>query len=245
MDFYGGEDWRTKEGAKMSRCIKRLVEEELVKDYQRDSKQDEETRRALEEGVGASWREDQGVAGRSYILRIVKEEWGNLKPSFLRNHRGLRGELGVGWIQNLKIDLEPTVQNLLGEEWRDEAEKYIRILEEEEQMRGPLDPKEGREEEGKPEDKVNEEEEQRNKEEEKKSEANWNEGKEEKVKKVKIRRQKKEIQKVKIQRKWKETKKVKIRRKKKDIKKAKIRRRKKEILEVKRQRKKKENQKQS
>ena len=36
------------------------------------------------------------------------------------------------------IDLEPAVQNLLGEEWRDEAEKYILILEEEEQKRGPL-----------------------------------------------------------------------------------------------------------
>ena len=67
----------------MSRCIQGLVEEELVKDYQRDSKPDAETRCALEEGVGASWREDQGVVGRSYILRIIKEEWGNLKPSIL------------------------------------------------------------------------------------------------------------------------------------------------------------------
>ena len=130
MDFYGGEDWRTKEGAKMSRCIKRLVEEELVKDYQRDSKPDEETRRTLEEGLGASWREDQGVAGRSYILRIIKEEWGNLKPSVLRYHRELRGELGVGWIQNPKTELEPAVQHLLGKEWRDQVEKYISILEE-------------------------------------------------------------------------------------------------------------------
>ena len=44
------------------------MEEELVKDYQRDSVPDKETRRILEEGVGASWREDQGVIGQSYIL---------------------------------------------------------------------------------------------------------------------------------------------------------------------------------
>ena len=97
LEFYGGEDWRINEGAEMSRCIQCLVEEELVKDYQRDSKPDEETRLALEEGVGANWREDQGVVGRSYILRIIKEEWGNIKTSVLLHHRELRGELGVGW----------------------------------------------------------------------------------------------------------------------------------------------------
>ena len=36
LEFYGGEDWRKNEGAGMKRCIQRLVEEELVKDYQRD-----------------------------------------------------------------------------------------------------------------------------------------------------------------------------------------------------------------
>ena len=44
----------------MSRCIQHLVEKELVKDYQRDTKPDEETRHALEEGVEANWREEQG-----------------------------------------------------------------------------------------------------------------------------------------------------------------------------------------
>ena len=81
----------------MRRCIQRLVEAELAKDYQRDSEPDKDTRRILEERVGASWREDQGVVGRSYILRIIKEEWGNIKTSVLLHHRELRGELGVGW----------------------------------------------------------------------------------------------------------------------------------------------------
>ena len=35
LEFYGGEDWRKNEGAGMKRCIQRLVEEELVKEYQR------------------------------------------------------------------------------------------------------------------------------------------------------------------------------------------------------------------
>ena len=78
----------------MSRCIQRLVEEELVEDYQRDSEPDEETRHILKEGVGAGWREDHGVVGRSYILRIIKIEWGNIKPSFLLYHRRLRGKSG-------------------------------------------------------------------------------------------------------------------------------------------------------
>ena len=44
----------------MKRRIKRLLEGELVTDYQRDSEPDEETKSALEERVGAKWREDQG-----------------------------------------------------------------------------------------------------------------------------------------------------------------------------------------
>ena len=32
LEFNGGEDWRTHEGAEMSRCIQCLVKEELVKD---------------------------------------------------------------------------------------------------------------------------------------------------------------------------------------------------------------------
>ena len=119
----------------MKRCIQHLVEEELVKDYQRDSKIDKDTRHILEERVGASWREDQGILGRSYILRIIKEECGNIKPGVLLHHRQLKGEIGVGWTQNLKIEPEPAVQHLLEKEWRDREEKYISIIEEEEQCR--------------------------------------------------------------------------------------------------------------
>ena len=46
----------------------------MVKDYQKDSEPDEETRRAIEEKVGDKWREEQEVAGRSYILGIIKEK---------------------------------------------------------------------------------------------------------------------------------------------------------------------------
>ena len=119
LEFYGGENCGTNEGAEMRRCIPRLVEEELVKDYQSDSEPDEDTRPILEERVGASWKEDQGVVGRSYILRIIKEEWGNVKSSVLLHHRELRGELGVGLTQNLKIELEPAFQHLFGKGWRD------------------------------------------------------------------------------------------------------------------------------
>ena len=56
LEFYGVEDWRTNEGAEMRRCIQHLVEEKLVKDYQRDSEPDEETRCTLEERVGAKWK---------------------------------------------------------------------------------------------------------------------------------------------------------------------------------------------
>ena len=78
----------------MSRCIQRLVEEELVHNYQSDSTPDEETRKAQEKVVGTNWREDQGVEGRSYIMRIIKEEWKKHKPILLRYLRILRGGLG-------------------------------------------------------------------------------------------------------------------------------------------------------
>ena len=59
------------------------VEKELVTDYQRDSEPDEKTKCTLKERVGAKWKEDQGVAGRSYIQGIIKEErnkkWENTK----------------------------------------------------------------------------------------------------------------------------------------------------------------------
>ena len=61
LEFYGGEKWRIDKGAEMSRCIQRLVEEELVQNYQRDLTPDEETRNPLEYAVGMNWREDQGV----------------------------------------------------------------------------------------------------------------------------------------------------------------------------------------
>ena len=133
LEFYGGENWRTDKEAVMSRCIQRLVEKVLVHNYQRDWTPDKETRHALEKGVGTNWREDQGVVGRSYIMGIIKEEWGNIKPSFLKYHRELRG----GQIQNLRTELEPEVRRLLGEDWKEEAEKYIHRLEEEEKKRCP------------------------------------------------------------------------------------------------------------
>ena len=78
----------------MSRCIKCLVEEELVHNYQRDSTFDEEARNVLEKAAGTNWRKDQGVEGRSYIMGIIKEEWRNIKLSRLRYHREVRGGLG-------------------------------------------------------------------------------------------------------------------------------------------------------
>ena len=114
----------------MRRCIQHLVEEDLVHNYQRDSMPDEETRNALEKAVGTNWREDQGVKGKSYTMRIIKEEWRNIKPIRLRYHRELRGGLGERRIQSLRTELEPEVPCLLGEDWKEEAEKYIHRLEE-------------------------------------------------------------------------------------------------------------------
>ena len=48
----------------MSRCIQRLVEKELVQNYQRVSTLDEKTRNALEKAVGMNWREDQWGRGK-------------------------------------------------------------------------------------------------------------------------------------------------------------------------------------
>ena len=48
LEFYGGYKWRIDKGLEMSRCIQRLVEEELVQNYQRDLMPDEETRNPLE-----------------------------------------------------------------------------------------------------------------------------------------------------------------------------------------------------
>ena len=88
MEFYGGEDWRKNEGAELKRCIQRLVEDKYVKDYQRDSEPDKEIRGPLEEKVGAKWREDQGVAGRSYILGIIKEGKRNLEDENTKEEEG-------------------------------------------------------------------------------------------------------------------------------------------------------------
>ena len=118
------------------------MEKELVHNYQRDSTSDEETRNALDKAVGTNWREDQGVEGRSYIMRIIKEEWRNIKPSRLRYNRQLRRGLGEGWIQSVRTELKPEVWRLLGEEWKEDAEKYICRLEEEENKRCPNTTKE-------------------------------------------------------------------------------------------------------
>ena len=70
-------------------------------------------------------------------MRIIKEEWRNIKSNILRYHRELRGGLGEGWMQNLRAELEPEVWCPLGEDWKEEVEKYIRRLEEEEKKRCP------------------------------------------------------------------------------------------------------------
>ena len=116
----------------MSRCIQRLVEEELVQNYHRDSMPDKGTRNTLDYAAGMNWREDQGVEGISCILQLITEEWKKIKPSILWYHRELRKELGEGWIQSLRTELKPAVQHLLGEDWNEEAEKYIHKLEEKE-----------------------------------------------------------------------------------------------------------------
>ena len=132
LEFYGGGKRRIDEGVEMSRCIQHLVEEELVQNYQRDLMPDEETRNPLEYAVGMNWREDQGVEGRSCIMRILTEEWKNIKPSILRYHRELMRELEEGWIQSLRTELEPAVQRLFRQDWKEEAEKYLHNLKEEE-----------------------------------------------------------------------------------------------------------------
>ena len=60
FEFYGGEKWRIDEGAKMSRCIQCLVEQELVQNYQRDLTPDEETRNALEKAMGQIGEKTRG-----------------------------------------------------------------------------------------------------------------------------------------------------------------------------------------
>ena len=52
----------------MRRCIECSVEDELVQQYQRNLKPDEETREALESSGGIAWREDKGEEGRKCIL---------------------------------------------------------------------------------------------------------------------------------------------------------------------------------
>ena len=54
--------------------IRRIVEKELVDDYQKNSRPSEEVRCALEEIVGENWREEQGVTGRNYIMMVAKGE---------------------------------------------------------------------------------------------------------------------------------------------------------------------------
>ena len=53
-----------------------------------------------------------------------------MQTSILRYHRELRGGLGEGWIQSLRTELEPEVKRLLGEDWKEVAEKYIHRQEE-------------------------------------------------------------------------------------------------------------------
>ena len=71
-----------------------------------------------------------GDRGRRCVLQIIKEEWKNVKSSVLRYHRELRREQGEGWIQSLRTELEPSVQCLLREDWKEVAKKYLHKLEE-------------------------------------------------------------------------------------------------------------------
>ena len=80
----------------MRRCIQRLVENDLVQQYQRNLRPEKETREALESCGVIAWREDKGEEGRKCILQIIKEEWKSVKPSVLRYHPALRRELGDG-----------------------------------------------------------------------------------------------------------------------------------------------------
>ena len=82
----------------MRRCIQRLVEDELVQQYQRNSRPDEETRAVLESCGEIAWREDTGEEGRKSFLRVIKEEWKSVKPRVLRYHQAFRKELGEDWI---------------------------------------------------------------------------------------------------------------------------------------------------
>ena len=74
-------------------------------------------------------------------MRIIKEEWRNIKPSILRYHKELRRELREGLIQSLRTELEPALQRLLGEDWKEESEKYLHKLEEEERKMCIIIPK--------------------------------------------------------------------------------------------------------
>ena len=60
-----------------------------------------------------------------------KGNWKSVKPSVLRYHQVLIRELEEDWIQSLKTELEPNLQKLLGEGWKEGLGKYIDKLEEE------------------------------------------------------------------------------------------------------------------
>ena len=51
--------------------------------------------------------------------------------SVLRYHQELRIELSKEWIKSLRTKLEPAVRCLLGDDWKEVAEKYLHKLEEE------------------------------------------------------------------------------------------------------------------
>ena len=53
-----------------------------------------------------------------------------MKLSILRYHRRFREEIGEDWMQSLKPELDPGVQKILGEGWKENAKKYIEKLEE-------------------------------------------------------------------------------------------------------------------
>ena len=72
MEFYGGAEWRLNEEADLKRCIQRILEIELVDNYQKNLRPSDEVRCVLKEIVGENWREEQGLPGRNYIGMIAK-----------------------------------------------------------------------------------------------------------------------------------------------------------------------------
>ena len=91
LRLYGEGDWRQDKGAAIQRLIRRKVETELVREYQRNAEPTEEVKCKLELRVGEQWREERGISGLEYILELVKEE-----RAQKREERGLEARRTMG-----------------------------------------------------------------------------------------------------------------------------------------------------